>query len=191
MQVKEFLEEKLGIYDEQLLNYLLKKVKILNLHKRQLLFRMGEKPTILAFLNQGITRGYFVDQEGTEITDCFDFRQGSPIVPSLPLDAPARVDIEAITDCEFFCLPIYETIKLLDRDPFFINLYNKFLLISLKECLDLKNVLHRYGAFQRYQWFLKTYPDLEGKVRERHIASLLGITEEHLCRQKNLFYKSI
>lgn len=181
-----FFRDTLGIEDADSVNTLQRMSRIIYFKKNQIIFNMGEKPNILAFLNNGITRGYFVNRDGNEVTDCFDFQMGSPIVPSIPFDDVARVYIQACTDCELICFPMAEIIELINHDAFFVSLYNKLLLESLRNCLDLKNVLHCYNSTERYQWFKKRYPELETIVKKKYIASFLGITEEHLCRLRNL-----
>ena len=37
-------------------------------------------------------------------------------------------------------------------------------------------LMYRCSAMERYQWFLKMYPGLIDLVRNKHVASFLGMT---------------
>lgn len=185
MPIDYFFNDILGIKDRDTIAILQNMIRIIHFKKNEIIFNMGERPDMLAFLNYGVTRGYFVNPNGIEVTDCFDFRTGSPLVPSIPFDDVARVYIEACTDCELICFPMAEVIELIKENVFFIKLYNELLLESLRNCLDLKNVLHCYNTAERYQWFKENYPTIENIVKKKYIASFLGMTEEHLCRLRN------
>ena len=69
----------------------------------------GKLPTELFLLLSGVARGYFVDREGVEHTDCFCFRCGTPTMPPNPFDEPSPESIVAVTDCDFVVLPLQKT----------------------------------------------------------------------------------
>ncbi len=47
---------------------------------------------------------------------------------------------------------------------------------------EIKTMICRNNAMQRYQWFLKTYPRLVDRISNKHVASFLGITPVTLSR---------
>ena len=58
-----------------------------------------EFPNIFFFLLKGVVRGFFLDREGKDITDCLFSDFGSAIWPSMSLNDAARINLEAISDC--------------------------------------------------------------------------------------------
>ena len=58
-----FFRDTLGIEDADSVNTLQRMSRIIYFKKNQIIFNIGEKPNILAFLNNGITRGYFVNRD--------------------------------------------------------------------------------------------------------------------------------
>ena len=43
-------------------------------------------------------------------------------------------------------------------------------------------LMYQYTAMQRYEWFLKRYPELSQMISGRYIASYLGMTPVTLSR---------
>ncbi len=80
------------------------------------------------FLVSGIFREWVLDANGRDITDCFSFRYGEPVIPTFDLTAPcAMVTIEALTEGELLCISIDEVRNLLEADIHFVQIYNRLL----------------------------------------------------------------
>lgn len=146
--------------------------------------RIGEVQNDVYFLESGIARGYFLDVNGKDVTDCFGFQCGTAAVSfgQLELNASSPMTIEVLEDCRFFCVPISVVIRLQKRYAEAMMLYNQLLIAAMKAHWDLKHVLNSYTAVQRYQWFLEEYPGLIDKVSNKYIASFLGMTPVTLSR---------
>lgn len=161
---------------------LLEKTELRTFKRGTLLFQEGKVPPFVAFLKEGVVRAFLTDKEGKDHTDFFCYRPGEPVVPSLPLNAPASMDAEVVRDTTLLCFPTQEVTVLLERDANAVRIYNHFLIYSLGRHMEIKKVLYLYTAMERYRWFLENYPDLSGKVSGKHIASFLGITPVTLSR---------
>ena len=123
-------------------------------------------------LEKEITRGYFLDVNGKDVTDCFSFRCGSTMMPfsQLELDIPSPMTIEVLEESKFFCVPIATVIELQNNYSEVTTLYNKLLIRALNEHWRLKQVLNSYTAVQRYQWFLEKYSGLINKIKNKYNA---------------------
>lgn len=154
------------------------------LKKGECIIRAGEIQNDIYFMETGILRGYFLDVNGKEVTDCFGFRSGAPAMAfcQMELDVPSPLTIEMLEDGKFFCIPIATVADLQSRYPEVLMLYNKLLIEALNEHWKLKQVLIQYSAIQRYEWFLKEYPGLIDRVSNKYIASFLGMTPVTLSR---------
>lgn len=170
--------------DKNLIHELIKSTEIRYLKKGEFVVRIGEVQNDVYFLETGIARGYFLDINGKDITDCFAFRCGAVAVPfgELELNVPSSMTIEMLEDGKFFCVPISVAIRLQKHYAEAMMLYNHLLIVAMKAHWELKQVLNSCAAVQRYQWFLKEYPGLIDRVSNKYIASFLGMTPVTLSR---------
>lgn len=180
--MRELLMEALSIADEKVLRQLEEIASIRQFKKGEVLFYEGEIPGFVPLLLSGAVRGFSVDYTGKEITDCFNIRKFDPLVPSIPLDAPAIVSMESLMDSAALCLPTDRVVQMMKNDSRLFEYYNRLLLASLRTQIEIKNVLYKYTAMERYEWFLKNYPGLDGKISSKYIASFLNITTVSLSR---------
>ncbi len=170
--------------DEELIQKFVKVTTRKRLKKGEFVVRIGEIVNYVYFMESGILRGYFLDANGRDVTDCFCFECGSTAMPfsQLKLNEPSPISIEMLKDGSFFCVPISEVIELQKNYLETTLLYNRLLAKALDEHRKLKQALNQYTALQRYQWFLKEYPGLIECVSNKYIASFLGITPVTLSR---------
>lgn len=146
-----------------------------------MMLEIGELQTQVSFLIKGILRGFWVDVNGRDITDCFAFRCGDVVTGCDDFKEPAQINIEALTNCELIQIPVSVLEELMQQYPTLLQVYNKLLRQALKRHWETKKVIYQL-AMQRYQWFLATYPGLIDMVSNKYIASYLGITPVTLSR---------
>lgn len=182
MSLRGVLMEALRITDEKVLRQLEEMASIRQFKKGEILFNEGEIPSFVPLLLSGAVRGFLVDYTGKDVTNCFNIRKFDPLVPSVPLDAPAIVSVESLMDSEALCLPTDRVVQMMENEPQLFEHYNRLLLISLQTQIEIKNVLYKYTAMGRYEWFLEKYPGLDGKISSKYIASFLNITTVSLSR---------
>lgn len=186
MEIMTYLHETLGLPKEVLTKPLLEVTEVRTLKKGELLIRQGEEQSHVTFLVNGILRGFFLDAGGQEVTDCFAFRSGMSAMPGPDLTEPAPISIEALTDVTVLCIPKDVVMRGMEEDMAFLKCAYELLTASIKMHWQLKMARYRYGASQRYQWFLESYPGLIHKVSNKHIASFLDMNPSTLSRQKAL-----
>ena len=170
--------------DKELIQELVSATDTRYLKKGEFVVHVGEVQNDIYFLETGIARGYFLDVNGKDVTDCFGFRCGTAVVSfgQLELNTPSSMTIEMLEDGSFFCVPISVVIRLQKHYEEAMMLYNHLLIAAMKEHWELKRVLNSCTAVQRYEWFLEKYPGLIGKVSNKYIASFLGMTPVTLSR---------
>ena len=150
--------------------------------KNEILIREGEIPEEILFIVDGIYRGFFENSNGKDITDCFCCGTGEPIVGSLPLGSPAMITMAAIQPGHVLAVSSGPIVSRLESDETLVRIYNRLLLDSLRNHVEIKKVLYQFDAMEKYKWFLKKYPELDKKATVRHIASYLDITPVTLSR---------
>lgn len=168
--------------EEQLI---LNKLKRRTLKKGEFLLKADEKVKDLHFIEEGCLRTYFIDSSGKEHTLQFAIN-GWWISDYIALFGKEKTKSVSYIEC------IKESIlhKISKED--FDDLCNEIPKISN---FHIKNLESAFAAFQRrilenltfsakqrYLNFIKTYPNIEQNVKNYHIASYLGITNESLSR---------
>ncbi len=181
MPYQDFYQKALGLTDPTLLRRLSQASYEEHLPRGQRLLRMDEQQSCIHFLIDGILRGFVVDENGKDITDCFIHKPGDVIVGCGSLEAPSHVSIQGITDCQILTLPLEFLVEEMEN-PQLLQSYNIQLSQALERHWELKMMLYRCSAMERYQWFRSHYPDLENHISGKHLASFLGITPVTLSR---------
>lgn len=184
MRADEFYSDVFRLSDKELIRQLVSKTKRKSMKKGEMLAQEGEVQSWVYFLSSGVLRGFFLDAKGRDITDCFVFQCGDPVVSSIKIGEPSFVSIEALAESELFGISMFDVIELLEVSPQLMRIYNELLIKSLRYHWSMKALMYQYTAMERYQWFLKYYPGLIERVSGKHVASLLGMTSVTLSRLK-------
>ena len=186
MKLYDFYRDVLQLKESALIEEAVKETEIKLCKRGEYLIRMGEAPMEMCFLMKGIVRGFILDMNGKDMTDCIIFRCGNPVMPDNDFTQPASITLEALTDCEILCIPISVVVHLLGKYPSLAELYQKLLLFSANLHRDLKIATYQYTAAQRYQWFLRKYPGLIDQISHKYIASLLNMTPVTLSKIRKI-----
>lgn len=179
-----FLTENLRIQDPNVVKMLEDRGLVVHLKKNEILFHQDFKPEYIAFLLDGIMRAFIFDDKGSTLTDCFDYKYGWPVVPSVPMDAPASVNVEACVESTLILFPVEDIVRLIKTNMEIAQIYNSLMVKSVQKHVELTRALLQKDAAQRYQWFLSEYAEIEDKVDDKYIASFLHMTPVTLCKIK-------
>ena len=190
MDAMELFTRQYGLTEPKLVESLCQLAQVHRMPRGTVFLRAGEIQTQVFLLLSGVARGYFVDMDGADHTDCFCFKCGTPTMPPCSFDEPSPENLVALTDCEFVVLPLQETMKLVHAYPELTELYARFLTDAMRLHNHTRHVMCNLPAKQRFQWFLEEYPGLIFDVNNRHIASFLSMTPETLSRMKSALRKS-
>ena len=148
-------------------------MKEIKLRKGQILQRKGELKTKIYIVKSGLLRSYVIDKKGKE--HIFLFAPENWIMTDCtPMNQPSKLFIDALEDSK-------------------LNVLEK----GNEDEIELQKILNRLEALQnriimmmssktieRYEHFIKTYPNVTQRVPQRMIASYLGITPEALSKVK-------
>lgn len=181
----EFLRNVLGLQQEDLLSDTLTVCQIKAVSKGHKLFKRDEKPAQICLLVEGIFRGFFLDSEGNEITDCLVATPGYSLMPDSDLTVASNLTIEALMDACVFSLSMHDFFILAQRYPAVQELYQKMLLYSFGYHRQLKVMMYQYSAAERYRWFLHYYPHVLDQISHKYVASFLNMTPVTLSKLIN------
>ena len=141
--------------------------------------RASVRPTHAFHVVSGLLRAYFVDEAGKEHTFMFA-PEGWTIgdLEATGFQGPTRLVIEALEASEVEWLPLAD-----------LGVGQAVLEANFQRMIRRAGALQRRvlmmmstSALERYEFFLATYPQLEGRLSQKHIASYLGITPQALSR---------
>lgn len=186
MKVVDFFTETLHLSDNNLISELVKKSSIKTIKKGEYLIRQGQRAEHIFFLVDGICRGFFVDINGKDITDCLIYKCGAPIIASSDFSVSAPIAIETLTKSTVVCITVFDFNELLDRFSEANILYRNLLQNSNDLHRSLKIMAYQFTAMQRYHWFLKNYPGVIDKISHKYVASYLNMSPVTLSRLINM-----
>lgn len=148
-------------------------MKKITVKKGTILQRTGDLTSMVYSVESGLIRSYTIDQKGKEHIYMFG-----------PENWIVADNCEPNSPCQLFIDVIEDSVLTVDVKNEFLN-----------EGPDLKSLLRRLFVMQnriimlmssnatdRYEHFLKTYPDIIQRVPQKMVASYLGITPEALSR---------
>ncbi len=158
------------------------------LPKNQFFVRENEVARKIAFLESGVVRAYFINQEGQEYNKQF-FVGPSSIggYSSLLSGKPNLIPQQALTDCKICSCDFQSLTNLYTEYPDLERLARRMAeyYFMEKEKKELEIVL--LDASQRYRIFQNEFPTLEQLIQQYHIASYLGISATQLSRIRHQF----
>lgn len=154
-----------------------------SLPKGEILVRQGQAVKKTYFVTDGWIRSYFIDKNGKEHTLQFAIKDWwiSDFIAIYNKEI-ATLTVECITDSTIIEFSSRELDGIYSLFPEFEAFQRKNLerhVVSLH-----KRILNQLQltAQERYDLFLKQYPDIEQYTPNYHIASYLGITQQSLSR---------
>lgn len=179
-----FFREVLGVNEQDILVKLSRAASVENFKKGELVIESGIPQSNLYFLIQGILRGFFLDDRGKEITECFVLRYGQPALGSYRLDEIPTASIIAETDVQVMKLSKQRIEELMLSHQDLLHIYNELLIQEMEEHRIIKQAVYMFNARERYNWFLAQYENLIEQVSHKHIASFLNMTPVTLSRMR-------
>ncbi|WPC40194.1 Crp/Fnr family transcriptional regulator [Clostridium sp. JS66] len=153
------------------------------LKKDMFFLQEGEKSTEIGFIIKGVFRSYYIDKSGNDVTKYFYTEGGILFSYAAYLSQKESMYcIQALEDSEILVVKISDFEKIVEGNYqlllFYKKMIDKTLVIKEEHAISFKLL----DSVKRYKQFLDTYPGLEERVKQRHIASYLGITPVSLSR---------
>lgn len=150
---------------------------------KNLFLELGKVSTRLAYLRSGMMRSFFYDDHASDITTHF-FRQGTVVISmkSFNDQVPSRENIITVEDCEIDVITHSRMLELMELVPAWRQVAKDVDEFKYNALMNRSIQLQTLSASERYQLFVKKYPDILQKVALKHIASYLGIDIATLSR---------
>ena len=143
----------------------------------------GELQTKIGFIEEGLFRGYYLNEKGVEINMRFALENMFITdYAALIQNLPSRYNYQCLENAKVICLPLekliegYQKHKGIER---FGRLIAEQILIAQQNRIES---FQFYNAEERYLRFLKEFPSLQNRISVAHISSFLGIQRPSLSR---------
>lgn len=151
------------------------------LKKNEFILRQGEACKHINFVNSGTLRAYYLNPKGKDSTIMFAMKDWWITDMYCFLnELPAMVSIQAVEPSNIL------TLSKKDLDALYVELpaFNKFFRILMQNayCREQLRTIQTLSlpAIERYENFIKKYPQIAKNVPLKQIASHLGVTPEFL-----------
>jgi CRP/FNR family transcriptional regulator, anaerobic regulatory protein len=153
------------------------------LPKGYLLHNAGEVCDRIFFVEKGLVRWFYYNEEGKDITDSFGgVNSFITAFDSFFQRKPSRYFIELLEDSTVYSMTYLDLEQSFEKYREIDKVSRLILIQILEQVLDKNAALQFHNAHERYEFITEKHPDLLQRVSLGHIASYLGITQETLSR---------
>ncbi|WP_167957464.1 Crp/Fnr family transcriptional regulator [Anaerosporobacter faecicola] len=184
-----FLESAFSIvFSKEEQELLLQKANRVTYKKGEIPIMMGDELEAVSVIQKGVVRGFYIEASGKEVTKCFSCENGLFGCEGMFHSNRATFMVECLEEIQCIRVP-YHTIRQLEKIG--VDIKDRIQQILLQEFAKLENrskVLLLCDAPTRYQMFCKEYEPLLGRIKQKYIASYLGINPVSLSRLKKYKY---
>jgi CRP-like cAMP-binding protein len=153
-----------------------------SLQKKEHLLSQGDISRHFILVESGMLRQYYL-KNGKEVTEHFAV-EGQAIwcIESLFLQAPTQLVVEVLEDGVFGFVPYGPFKQLAQENPGIFTLLVRMLQGSLIQSQQKADSWKFESARERYERFLKEYPEASKRASINHIASYLLLSPETVSR---------
>jgi CRP-like cAMP-binding protein len=155
----------------------------LKFSKNELIIKSNQMVDFKFFVLKGCLRSYFIDIDGNEHTVQFaieDWWIGD--YPAYFTGKRSTLNVECIEDCTLLKVKKENWEQLYKEIPK-LESYARIQLERGLASTHQKNIdSHTMSTKEKYEHFVASFPKLEQRIKNYHIASYLGITPERLSR---------
>lgn len=168
-------------------------INAITVHQRlprgTLLLANGDVCREFHFLVSGLARVFYY-KNGKDVTAWFAAEKAiASAIDSLFSGKPSMYNIELLEDSELYSLQYHKLESVLKRHQI-VERLGRLLVTHNYLLLDERMKLFAFcSAEERYERLLQQLPDVFKRTKLGHIASYLGITQEHLSRIRSMYKK--
>ena len=181
-QLKNFLNGKLSISDTEFET--IKPFVYLKIFKKnETIIRQDEICTFVGFLNQGLIRSYYYDDNGKEITTKLFFENCLfTYVEGFMENSPSNKFFVAIEDCTALMIKKSNLLTIFEHNSKFEKIFNLIIMEDLKNIMQDNEDRRNETPQARYLKFQNQFPQAFNRIPLKYIASFLGIEPQSLSR---------
>ncbi|WP_196887685.1 Crp/Fnr family transcriptional regulator [Aureivirga sp. CE67] len=187
-KVHEYLN-RYHFFEKEEVNLLLKELEFVTYKKKEFVLEKGEKCKYQYFILEGLVRFFYEDKEGTAHTFQFGIENWwFTHYESFVLQIPSEDFIQCLEKTKLLRISKEKLEILFDKLP---KLEKVFRIIA-ENTLIAVNRRNRFymemDGIEKYNFLIKSFPDISQRIPQYIIASYLQMTPEYLSnlRKKSL-----
>ena len=183
MPMTEYIEKLLNTrFDEAECRLVEQDAQVVHFVNGQTILREGDYSKHFYFMVSGIIRGYYIDEQGNDITKCFCAEKGVFATECMRTKLPSSFTIESLGNSKCVKFSYDLVIGIMEKN---IEVRDKINKLFQKEIAKLEfriKDLVMLNAEERYNHFCEVYPELHNRVPLKYIASYIGVRVPSLSR---------
>jgi CRP/FNR family transcriptional regulator len=165
------------------LSYFASRLTIKELKKKDLFLESGKIQKAIGYIAKGLTRSFFIDQEGNEITVGF-YSEGDYAThyPAFISQKPSRYSIQCLEPTTMVCLSFEDMQLIYQQSPGFEK-YGRLITEGIlnRQQARIESFIFQ-TAEERYLDFIEHEPTLFNRISLSLLCSYLGIERQTLTR---------
>lgn len=152
--------------------------------KNTIIQHIGDKAETVGIVLNGLVRSYYIDNDGNDITRGFGMA-GSMCMDEGMMGYDEHICMwETIEESTLMLFEVNKLKTLIHGSENLKSIWIGLLEGGLRYKMYRENGFLIENATERYLHFRKLYPQLIGRIPQKHIATYLGIAPESLSRIK-------
>lgn len=171
-------------------DFIIETFEIKTFKKNEIITHKAEICKFLYFLVSGITRNFYINDKGNEVTRLITYENRFfTNFLSFNKQLPSREIIECVEDCVVLFIDRDKFYKILQEVPLTMQVFTFILLDSYTLHLERLEELNCMTPFERFNEMMLKKNELVFKLSNKVLASYLGITQETCSRLKKKLYQ--
>lgn len=177
---------RFGHLNEQQIDLIKAHLEVVVVPKDEYFSEAGNTAKKVAFLQEGVMMICYYNNKGEEVVHHFIDEDHFVVdLESFNYQTASMIYIKAVTNCTLLTFTHKRWNELLSTIIGFDEIMSKITVKTLLEKVNVIKPMLAIDAKDRYNNFLKNYPNLANRIPLIYIASFLGITPSSLSRIRN------
>lgn len=158
----------------------------LELKRKEIITRTGETERHLYFINEGVQRIYYFDEQEREATIIFTYPPSfGGIIDSFMLQKPSAYFYETLTPSSLICANYTAISQLMQTRPAINAMVRQAITASMSGVLERLVELQCYSSEEKFRNFMQRSPHMLQLVPHKYLANYLGIDATNFSKLIN------
>ena len=181
-KIKQYISE-MGI-DQSLCDQVIPLFQLKEVQPGDIILESGKNTKVVCLILQGMVRGFYLDENGNDITKCFSMEKDWCCFYNYLDKGPSPIYVEALEHCLLAEIKVRDINELMIKHPSITMLFQRLVSKAFLKTEEKGISFQRLDAKERYVLFRDQNPDICCRVKQEYIASYLGVTPSSLSRIK-------
>jgi CRP-like cAMP-binding protein len=154
--------------------------------RKETLTHTGEKERFLYFVNEGVQRIYYFDEQEREATIVFTYGPSfGGVLDSFMLQKPSKYFYETLTASSFIRTPHKALFTLMSNNPAIDSMIRAGITEAMSGMLERMVELQCFSSEEKFRKFMQRSPHMLQLVPHKYLANYLGIDATNFSKLIN------